>query len=110
MAIAALIISFLVACAVIYREFLHNQIFNPNLQIEFSLNDPISWETLLINGKKGFWLRLRVTNNGRSATRRCEGILAEVRLIFYQLLPGKEGLVEGIGMFEYIPLFIHPVE
>jgi hypothetical protein len=78
-AIASLIISFLVACAVVYREFLHEWLFRPNLQVEFSLNEPISRETLLINNKKGFWLRLRITNNGRSAAQRCEGVLAEVR-------------------------------
>lgn len=80
MAIASLIISFLVACAVIYREFVHRWLFKPNLQVEFSLNEPISRETLLVNNKKGFWPRLRVTNNGRSAARRCKGILAKVRM------------------------------
>jgi hypothetical protein len=66
-AIASLIISFLVACAVIYREFLHEWLFRPNLQVEFSLNEPISRETLLVN------------NIGRRAAQRCEGVLAEVR-------------------------------
>ena len=78
-AIASLIISFLVACAVVYREFLHEWLFRPKLQVEFSLNEPISRETLLVNNKKGFWPRLRITNNGRRAAQRCEGVLAEVR-------------------------------
>jgi hypothetical protein len=80
MAIASLIIASLVAIAVIYREFIHDWVFRPELEVEFSLNEPISRETLLMNGKKGFWSRLRVKNNGRIAAQRCEGILAEVRV------------------------------
>jgi len=79
-AIASVIASAVVALAVIYRDVIRDWYFRPKLEITFSLEEPISRETLLINNKKGFWPRLRVTNNGRSAARTCEGILAEVRL------------------------------
>jgi hypothetical protein len=78
--IVSIVISAAVACAVVYREFIHDWLFHPKLEIAFSLEEPISRETILINDKRGFWPRLRVTNNGRSAARRCEGILAEVRM------------------------------
>lgn len=80
MAIASLVVAIAVAVAVIYRDVIRGWIFKPRLEIAFSLGEPISRETILKNGKKGFWPRLRVTNNGRSAARRCESILAEVRM------------------------------
>jgi len=89
LAIISLIVSSVVALAVIYRAFIHDHFFRPDLQIGFSLEEPISRETLVewpiglpqIPGryKKAFWPRLRITNKGRSVARRCEGILAEVR-------------------------------
>ena len=78
-AIVSVVASAVVALAVIYRDVIRQWYFKPKLEITFRREEPISRETLLISGKKGFWPRLRVTNNGRSAARRCEGILAEVR-------------------------------
>lgn len=77
-AIVSLAISILVAIAVIYRDIIRDWYFKPKLEITFSLEKPISRETLLKNDKKGFWPRLRIVNTGRSVARRCEGILAEV--------------------------------
>jgi hypothetical protein len=86
-AIASLVIAVIAAAAVVYREWLHSLIFKPDLRIEFSLDAPISRDTLIewsspsqlpIN-KKAFWPRIRVTNKGRTVARKCEGILAEVR-------------------------------
>jgi hypothetical protein len=85
MALASLIIAVIVAFAVVYREFIHNRIFRPNLEITFSLEEPVSrvtnveWPPGLGQEKKAFWPRLRIVNTGRSVARRCEAILAEVR-------------------------------
>ena len=85
--VISLIISSLVAIAVIYREWIHNWVFKPELKVTFSLEEPISRETMVNvqippleppQYKRAFWLRLRVKNGGRSVARRCEGILAEV--------------------------------
>lgn len=87
-AVISLIISSLVAIAVIYREFIHDKVFSPKLEVTFSLKGPISREARVPGGgdaigatqwKNSFWLRLRVRNGGRSIARECEGILAEVR-------------------------------
>lgn len=88
MVVISLIISSLVAIGVIYREFIHDLVFRPNLKITFSLEEPISRETTVIKEPSeasppleltfAFWPRLRVKNEGKSVARRCEGILAEV--------------------------------
>jgi hypothetical protein len=87
MAIVSLIIAALVAIAVIYREFIHAWFVRPELKVTFSLEEPISRETMVDvqippleppKYKRAFWPRLRVKNDGRSVARRCEGILAEV--------------------------------
>ena len=87
MAVVSLIIASLVAIAVIYREFIHDLVFRPSLEVTFSLKEPISRETsvawppeapLPSQWKAAFWPRLRVKNEGKSVARRCEGILAEV--------------------------------
>lgn len=81
---ASLMISSLVAIGVIYREFIHDCIFRPKLKLTFSLEEPISRETIIAwpprpLGQRGaFWPRLRVKNDGKSVAQRCEGILAEV--------------------------------
>jgi hypothetical protein len=80
MAIASLVVASLVAIAVIYREFIHDFVFKPDLDVTFSLQRPTSRETIFESGKKGFWPRLKVVNNGRTAARRCEAVLAEVRM------------------------------
>jgi len=88
MSIASLTISILVAIAVVYRGFIHDWFFKPNLEVTFSLDEPISRETIVLwppwalepaQRKSAFWPRLKVTNAGRGTARRCEGILAEVR-------------------------------
>ena len=79
--VSSLVISFIVALAVVYREFIHDWIFRPKLDITFSLNAPHSRVTLLEGGKKGFWPRLLVKNNGKRVALRCEGILDEVRML-----------------------------
>lgn len=88
MAIASLVIALIVAAGVVYREWVHSLIFKPDLRTEFSLDKPISRETIVAwppspepsNWKKAFWPRIRVTNKGKSVAKKCEGILAEVRL------------------------------
>ncbi len=86
-AIISLVISSLVAIGVIYREFIHDLVFRPNLKVTFSLEEPISREasvawppeaSLPSRWKASFWPRLRVRNEGKSAARRCEAILAEM--------------------------------
>ncbi len=88
MAIASLIISLLVACAVIYRDVIRDWWFEPQLEIKFSLDEPISrvttveWSSGISSSKQyknAFWPRLRIKNTGGSAARRCEAVLAEVR-------------------------------
>ena len=88
MAIASLIVSLLVASAVFYRNVIHDWRFRPKFKIIFSLEEPISRETVVrcptealepSRFKMAFWPRLRVRNTGRSTARRCEGILDEVR-------------------------------
>lgn len=85
--IISLVIASLVAIAVIYREFIHDLVFRPSLEVTFSLKEPISRETSVAwpsealapsRSKAAFWPRLRVKNEGKSVARRCEGILAEV--------------------------------
>lgn len=86
-AVVSLIISSLVAIGVIYREFIHDWVFRPNLKLTFGLEKPISRDTTIewpsqtsspSRRKGAFWPRLRVKNDGKSVARRCEGILAEV--------------------------------
>jgi hypothetical protein len=85
MALASLIIAIVVAFAVVYREFIHHRIFRPNLEITFSLEEPVSrvtnveWPPGSKQEKRAFWPRLRIVNTGRIVARRCEAILAEVR-------------------------------
>ena len=71
MAVISLIISSLVAIGVIYREFIHDWVFRPNLKLTFSLEEPVSRETtvewppetpLPSQWKAAFWPRLRVKN------------------------------------------------
>lgn len=97
MVIAALVVSISVAIAVIYREFIHDWFVRPKMEVTFSLEKPISCETIYeyrLGGElKAFWPRLRVKNNGKSMARRCEGILTEVRnpkgelITRYEMLP-----------------------
>jgi hypothetical protein len=86
-AVVSLVISSLVAIGVIYREFIHDWIYRPSLNVTFSLEQPISrdttigWpsQTSLPSGRRrAFWPRLRVKNDGKSVARTCEGILVEV--------------------------------
>jgi len=87
-AIVSVVASALVALAVLYRDIIRDWYFKPNLEITFSLEEPISRVTSVewpldtpypSLHKSAFWLRLRIKNTGRSVARRCEGILAEVR-------------------------------
>ena len=88
MALASLIVSIIVALVVVYRDFLRDLVFRPSLRIEFSLDEPISRETTIKYGiksnvdpgyRQAFWLRLRITNEGRTVAKKCEGILSEIR-------------------------------
>jgi len=85
MAIASLVISIIVAVAVVYREFIHDRIFKPKLEIQFSLDEPISRVTTVEylaepqGYKLAFWPRLRVRNNGLRIAHRCVGMLDEMR-------------------------------
>ena len=85
--IVSLIISIIAVVAVVYREFIHDKVFSPKLEVTFSLEGRISREALVAwpptalepsQWKAAFWPRLQVKNGGRSVARRCEGILAEV--------------------------------
>lgn len=88
MALASLIVSIIVALAVVYRDFLRDLVFGPSLRIEFSLDEPISRETPIKWGiksnvdlgyRQAFWPRLRITNEGKTVAKKCEGILTEIR-------------------------------
>jgi len=87
-AIISLIVSSLVATAVIYKVFIDECLFRPKLEVTFSLKEPISREAVVNvqippseppKHERAFWPRLRVRNRGSRVARRCEGILAEVR-------------------------------
>ena len=88
MAIASLVISLLVALAVIYRDIIRDLYFKPELEVTFSLDEPVSRVTTVAwplgishpsQWKSAFWPRLRIKNTGRSVAKRCEGILTEIR-------------------------------
>lgn len=106
MAIASLIIATLVAIAVIYREFIHDRLYSPRLEVTFSLEEPISRERLFpqrgdVRIEKHFWQRLRVKNSGRGVARGCEGVLAEVRNCRGKLLTRYEQLSLTWAFFSF---------
>lgn len=103
--IISLLISSLVAIAVIYREFIHDWLYRPKLEIIFSLEEPISRERVFGRlgepPQKHFWQRLRVKNNGRGVAWRCEGVLAEVRNPRGELVTRYEPLSLEWAIFKY---------
>ena len=71
---------------------LRDFIFKPNLKVAFGLDEPISRVTTIEWGvksnvdtgyRKAFWPRLRITNEGTTVARKCEGVLSEEPLAKY---------------------------
>lgn len=87
LALVSLIISGIVACVVVYRDLIRPRIVRPQLEVQFSLKEPISRQTLVNRPTApdeskfcwAFWPRLRVINVGKATARKCEGVLTEVR-------------------------------
>lgn len=85
--IVSLIISIIAVVAVVYREFIHDLVYKPKLEVTFSLDEPISREETLLMPQPPpevvmrdvFVIRLGIKNTGRVLARKCEGILSEVR-------------------------------
>ena len=104
--VISLVIASLVAIAVIYREFVHNWVYRPKLEVTFSLEEPISHERVFPRpgGKppeKHFWQRLRVKNSGKGVARACESVLAEVRTPRGKLLTRYEQLSLTWAFFSF---------
>lgn len=71
--------------AIVWAEWLKPRIFSPQLQIEFDNKPPfcnVSKTTMFDEGGKvreGYWIRLRIKNNGKLPAVNCIGRLHEIR-------------------------------
>lgn len=69
-AIVAIIVAFIPSIKRWYNR--------PEFSIEFENDEPFCRVTDLTDGRKAYWMRLRVRNVGRSVARSCEGKLVRI--------------------------------